>query len=225
MIFTNCGLLGDMFLCLPVLSWYSKNHNEKIVFALADHFAYSKDAEALLRMQPFIYDVIYFNYDESICESRHPGNLGNYHIPKKVFNGTAYEGWDVTSLGFHKWPDKYVPELYAEEYGLGVDYDFRLNYGNPNYKYKEYIVKVDKFEDPHLIGFDGINLCSPSMHENLQYAAGAGKVVTFTTGFSIMAALARIPIELWSYRHLIDHHAKYFDIAGKINWRYFEDVR
>ena len=33
MIFTNCGLLGDMFLCLPVLSWYYKTHTEKVTFA------------------------------------------------------------------------------------------------------------------------------------------------------------------------------------------------
>jgi hypothetical protein len=126
-------------------------------------------------------------------------------------------GEDVISLGFHTWPNKYIPEFYAEEYGLGVDYDFKLNYGKPDYSYDESIVKVDKFESPKLLMVDGINLSAENgMVQNLQLAAGAKEVKTFTTGFSIMATLARIPVTIYQPQHLIEHHKNYFVINGGI---------
>lgn len=220
MIFTNCGLLGDMFLCLPVISWYYKHTGDKPVFALADHFPYSRNAEHLLRMQECISDVVYFKFDESQCFRRTADNLGPYHVPKDLFRDTPYENHDITSLGFYRWPDKYIPAFYAEEHGMGVDYDFRLNYGEPNYYYQERIVKVDKFESPRLGHVDAFELPSyNSMQLNLQYAAGAKEIVTFTTGFSIMVTLARIPVTIWQPANLVQHHSMYFDINGGIKWR------
>jgi hypothetical protein len=56
------------------------------------------------------------------------------------------------------------------------------------------------------------------MVENLQYASGAKEVLTFTTGFSIMASLARIPITIFGSSQLVEHHKKYYDISDKITW-------
>jgi hypothetical protein len=219
MVFSNCGLLGDMFLCLPVLSWHYKTFNQKVTFALSTHFPYSRDAQELLEMQECIEKVIYFDYTPEIHEYRESDKvMGQYHILSSALNEFNDE---VISLGFHGWPDKYIPEFYAEEYGLGVDYDFKLNYGTPNYWYHDHIVKIDKFEKPQLLDVDGINLaCDNSIIMNLQLAAGAKEVITFTTGFSIMATLARIPIILYQPHHLIEHHKMYFDINGGIENRY-----
>lgn len=207
MVFTNCGLLGDMFLCLPVLSWYYKTHGEKVTFALATHFPYSRDAEELLSMQECIDKVVYFDYvPENYDMGAQP-----YHINRDVF------GEDVISLGFRSWPDKYIPEYYAEEYGLGVDYDFKLNYGEPNPMLKEWVLKVDKYEEPKLNNVAGADLpASNGMVKNLQLAACAKEIITFTTGFSIMATLARIPVTIYQSQSLIEHHKKYFVINGGI---------
>lgn len=214
-IFTNCGLLGDMFLCLPVLSWYYKEYNKKITFALSTHFPYAKNAEEILRMQDCIEDVLYFDYGDGAHENRTSDNLGQYHIKKEMFDCDT-----LISLGFHKWPDKYLPEFYAEEYGFGVDYDFKLNYGEPDYHYKDHIIKLDKFESPRLLDIDGLNLPSNNtIVSNLQLAAGAKKVITWTTGASIMLTLARIPITLYQPQGLEDHHRKYYDINGCIDWK------
>ena len=46
-IFTNCGLLGDMFLCLPVISWYYKTYGVKPIFGVSRHFNYAETAEEI----------------------------------------------------------------------------------------------------------------------------------------------------------------------------------
>ena len=211
MIFTNCGLLGDMFLCLPVLSWYYKTYGEKVTFALATHFPYSRDAEELLSTQECIKEVRYFDYTpENYNMGAQP-----YHINRDVF------GEDIISLGFRSWPDKYLPEFYAEEYGLGVDYDFKLNYGEPFQSFKGCIMKVDKFDSPKLHHVEALSPApGNTMVQNLQLAAGAEQIITFTTGFSVMATLARIPVTIYQPYHLIEHHKKYFVINGGIDWRY-----
>jgi hypothetical protein len=218
-IFTNCGKLGDMFLCLPVISWYKKIFGTTITFALADHFPYAKDAYELLMMQDCIDDVIYFKYDESKCEHRNAGNLGKYHITKGMLP-IEYQNFKIYSFGFHRWPDKYISELYAEEYGFKVDYDFVLYYGSKNLFYKNDNVKVDRYESPMLEEFNSYIPLSQhnTMVENLQYASGAKEVLTFTTGFSIMASLARIPITIFGSSQLVEHHKKYYDISDKITW-------
>ena len=210
MIFTNCGLLGDMFLCLPVLSWYYKTHTEKVTFALATHFPYSRDAEELLRMQECIEDVIYFDY----VPKNYDMGAQPYHI-----NSSTFDDEETISLGFQCFPNKYLPAFYAEEYGLGVDYDFVLNYGEPDLTYRDDVVKVDKWENPKLNHVDAIPLTEGSMLKNVQYAAGAKQCKTFTTGFSIMATLAKIPITLYEPSHLHQHHQMYFDINGGIEWK------
>lgn len=221
-IFTNCGKLGDMFLCLPVISWYKKVFGTTITFALADHFPYSKDAYELLMMQDCVDDVLYFQYDESKCEHRTTDNLGKYHITKEMLP-SQYQDFKIYSFGFHRWPDKYIPELYAEEYNFKVDYEFKLEYGSKNYFYKDNNVKVDRYESPMLESFDSYTLLSSSntMVKNLQYAAGANTVLTFTTGFSIMATLARIPVSIYGDTNLIAHHENYFKINGGINWIHY----
>jgi hypothetical protein len=223
-IFTNCGKLGDMFLCLPVISWYYKKYDKPVIFALSRNFPYSTDAYQLLMMQECIADVIYFDYNESMCENRTSDMLGKYHVQYEMlpepYNNKSY---NLYPLGFHRWPDKYLPELYAEEYGFGVDRDFVLEYGNKNLFYKDDKVKVDRYEKPMLDHFsDYIRLPqSNSIIENLQYAAGANEILTFTTGFSIMATLARIPITIYGDTNLIQHHNNYYDINGGINWLHY----
>lgn len=223
-IFTNCGKLGDMFLCLPVISWYYKVFNKPVVLALADHFPYAKDAYELLMMQDCISDVVYFKYDESMCENRNPFALGKYHITHEMLPENYNDKkLSLYSLGFHRWPDKYVPELYAEEYNFKVDYDFKLNYNIKNSFYRFNSVKVDRYESPMLDAFVDHKplMQSNSMLENLQYAAGAANVLTYTTGFSIMASLARIPISIYGDTNLISHHENYFKINGGINWIHY----
>ena len=221
-VFTSCGKLGDMFLCLPVISWYKKVFGVTITFAIADHFPYAKDSYELLMMQDCIDDVIYFKYDDSKCENRTSDNLGKYHITSEMLP-KEYQDFKIYSFGFHRWPDKYIPELYAEEYNFKVDYDFKLEYGHSNYFYKNDIVKVDRYESPMLNEFiEYVSLRSNnSMLENLQYASGAKSVLTFTTGFSIMAALARIPVTIYGSTSLIDHHNKYYNISGPITWIHY----
>lgn len=223
-IFTNCGKLGDMFLCLPVISWYYKTFNKPIVFALADHFPYAKDAYEILMMQECIADVVYFNYDESKCENRSSDNLGKYHITHEMLPGNYNDkSLSLYSFGFHRWPDKYIPELYAEEYCFKVDYNFKLEYGTKNTFYREDKIKIDRFEDPMLDSFEEY-ISMPKTNtilENLQCAAGAKEILTYTSGFSIMSTLARIPVSIYGASNLIEHHKNYFDINNGINWIHY----
>lgn len=220
-IFTNCGLLGDMFLCLPVISWYYKTYGIKSIFGVSKHFNYSETAEEILSMQECIDKVIYFDW---IPENYQCG-AQPYRINNNAFT-EEYKDYTIYSLGFHRWPDKYIPEFYAEEYNLGVDYDFTLNYGDIDYTYKDKDVKVDKYESPQIEFVDAELLdINNGIVKNLQYAAGAKSIITFTTGFSIMATLARIPVIIWQRRELIEHHKMYFDINNGIIERFLEDVR
>lgn len=223
-IFTNCGKLGDSLFCLPVISDYKKRTGHRTIFALSSLFLYSLELKELLEMQWCIDELVYFHHDELKCELRSKENLIKYHIPRDMLPSPYNEyNFDMYDLGFHKWPDKYISELYAEEYGFNVDYDFVLNYGDIDYTYKDVKVKVDKYEDLQLESFTDYYLLesSNSIVKNIQYAAGAKEVLTFSTGFSVLATLARIPITIYAPQHLIDHHKNYFDIHGGITWIHY----
>ena len=60
---THPGKIGDFGLCLPICSWLHKTYNEKIIFILPNKFPFMKDAESLIRLQPFTEDIIYCDFN------------------------------------------------------------------------------------------------------------------------------------------------------------------
>ncbi len=117
MIFTHCGLLGDFMLSWPIASWYYKKTGDKIHFVLPDIPCFSQ-VDEVLEVQPFTEKItkVQFKVD-NFSRGGQPYNLNpaDFGILGEYFN-----------LGFWSHPDKYCAEFFAEEHGLGVDYDYVL---------------------------------------------------------------------------------------------------
>lgn len=221
MIFTHTGKMGDMFQCLPILSWWYKTYGEKPTYALG-MFPYAKQSEELLRMQECIGDVIYLDY-----KPQHLGLGGQpYKFDLKQYLNTDQE---YINLGFRKFPDKYYGEFIAEEYNLGYDYDFKLNIGDKRNKYRGKTVVMDKYETNILKnkGIKGEYLPqNNSLLKNLQLAMGASNVKSFSTASALLLLLAGKNIIVYgenkqiSLGSLEDIHMNlvYSKLPGKATW-------
>lgn len=221
MIFTHTGKMGDMFQCLPILSWWYKTYGEKPIYALG-MFPYAKQSEELLRMQECIGDVIYVDY-----KPQHLGLGGQpYKFDLKQYLNTNDNYYN---LGFRCFPNKYYGDFIAEEYNLGYDYDFKLNVGDKRNKYRGKTVVMDKYETNILKnkGIKGEYLPqNNSLLKNLQLAMGASNVKSFSTASALLLLLAGKNIIVYgenkqiSLGSLEDIHMNlvYSKLPGKATW-------
>lgn len=120
---THTGKIGDLAHVMPICSWIYKKYNEKIIFVFQDEYPFIKQMESLLRLQEFTEDVRY----------AHGLMVNHFDMGGQpyIFNPNDYiENLNCSkyyNIGFRSKPDKFIPEFYAEEHDLGVDYDFVLN--------------------------------------------------------------------------------------------------
>jgi len=220
-IFTLSGRLGDTLLALPLFSWYYKTKGKKVVVALAN-FTFVEGMIEVLNMQECVEKAILSTYTPKyyyIGGQPYHWNPFEYGLDKYMEEAPYY------NLGYKSKTDKYAPEFFAEEYGFGVDYDFTLNYGTIDNTYAGKRVKVDRWATPWLDKVDAVPLTEEnSMIKNLQYAAGASEVLTVPTGFSILMALARLPMTYYQTRRRRDFYmTRCFKISGPIKRIFIHD--
>lgn len=191
--------LGDTLHVLPVASWLCRKYNTKLDWAL-DRQAYVEPLATIIRAQPFINKVFFFDYAKLRPKSW-PKDVYScwrpYHrIGNKLPEASQYGG--IFDFGYSRvvYESRRMPffsDHFADEHGFEVDWDFKLEYGKPDPKYAGQTVKLDKFYAPVLEDMPGVTLDeADGPLKNLRYAAGAGNVVSTRTGGAIMLSLARI---------------------------------
>jgi len=121
-ILTHTGMLGDFFFCLPVASWLHRTQDVKTHWVLVDGFEPFHHIESLLMQQPFTsrLSLVPHHFRWGCGGQPYKFNPAYYGINGSYFN-----------LGFRSFPDKYIPEFYAEEHELSYDKDYRIDPG-PN---------------------------------------------------------------------------------------------
>jgi len=191
MTFSHCGKFGDMLMCLPILSAYYKRTGDKPALALAQ-FPYVDTAIELLLLQECV-GIIY----------RTP------HRPRDMWGGWPYKpeqgytvdiGDEVVYLGFRGHPDKPFIDFVAEEHGLEIDRDFRLNYGAADSQYAGKHVCIERYDAPILgpAGVEGEYIPRDvTILLALQLAAGAGSVSTYATGSAMALCLSGIKCRIY----------------------------
>lgn len=218
---THSGKAGDFGLCFPVCSWLHKTYNEKIIFVLP-RFAFATQLESLIRLQPFTEDVIYCDFNVLHYDMGGQPYKFNPHDYVKNLNISRYY-----NFGFKAVPDKYVPEYYAEEYGLGVDNDYVLELG------LNFVYDKTKIICSEVLSGVFPNYTQPDFNKdflsNLQDIAYAKERHLHFSSLAVFIGLARIPF----YMYLIQKWAPIvnnlnFDKIVKINpehyWLYFKNV-
>lgn len=203
MIFTSCGKMGDLFQTLPILSAWYKKTGEKADLCLAT-FPYRRECEELLKMQECIGEVYYVDYAPEMMK---PDNIVDWSLYR--FN--PYEHGLVTetvqpfiNIGFRHFPNKNYTEFLAEDHGLDIDWDFKLNIGEKRNKYRGKVVVIDKFATNILRnkGIKGEYLPeSGSIVKNLQLAAGASAVKTTATGSAVLLLMSGINCIIYAKDH------------------------
>ena len=205
-LFATAMRMGDCLHLLPIISWYCKTYDIKIDWAICDKTPYYKELVEILSYEKYINKVhIYeFSYIKKWVESpkinccfRPYSNVSNELNLKfnNYYDNVYCFGFDENQ--YYARSIKFFSDHFAEEHGFGVDYDYKLNYGNPDYTYKDNCVKIDKLYEPQIQNIDAINLDeSNSIIRNLQLCAGAKEVITVRTGAAIALSLARIPFKI-----------------------------
>ena len=203
-LFVTSMRFGDSLQVLPIASWIHKNLNIKVDWAYhkTDYINCLRD---ILVWQPCINAIREYDYNKvtpwrgvNFSGAWRPwcyigsemNELCNNYYEKVFCFGYSKEQYQSRQI-------KFFSEHFAEGYNLGVDYGFKLNYGEVNKKYHDQVVKIDKMYQPVLNDVNGVNLSEDvSIIENLQLAAGAREVVTTRTGAAIALSLARIPFKI-----------------------------
>ena len=204
-LFVTAMRLGDCLHILPIVSWFCKRHNTKIDWAICDNTPYYSELVEILSYEKFVNKVHIFQFS-SIQEWKMPSTTCCFR-PYSNISDTLNSKFDnyynnVYCFGYdnQKYSSKnitFFSDHFAQEHGFGVDYEYKLNYGDIDYTYKNNSVKIDKLYAPQLQNIDAIDLNqSNSIIKNLQLCAGAGEVITVRTGAAIALSLARIPFKI-----------------------------
>lgn len=207
MIITNVSRLGDFLLTFPVASWIHKNQGEKIHFVLSDNFPLYKKIEPLIRLQPFVSDVSYVNVGTNAFDPTH------WNFNPKQF---GIEG-NYLNMGFWEYPGKYLPQFYAEKYGLGVDNEFVFNLGDLEVDttepysvwieaspYREEYGKLQQVIPP-----DCLELKSDFITDAI-YAKHAKEVYTTMGGFLIILDLCNVKCKVFAPSNLLEAKHLYY---------------
>lgn len=203
-LFVTSMRFGDSLHVLPIASWIYKNFGIKVDWAYhkTDYINALRD---ILIWQPCINGVREFDYHKIT-----PWNGANYSGAWRPFSQVGPEVNELCNnyydkvycFGYSKSDYeerkiKFFTDHFAEEHRLGVDYLFKLNYGDADKRFAEQTAKIDKMYAPLLTDIQGAELKETnSIITNLQLAAGAKEVITTRTGAAIALSLARIPFKL-----------------------------
>lgn len=217
---THTGKIGDLGFCLPICSWIYKTTGEKIIFILP-HFPFTEEIDSLLRLQPFTADILHVEFE-----------INNYDLGGQpyIFNPHDYiENLDISkyyNIGFRSRPDKYIPEFYAEEHGLGVDYDFVLNLG------LEFRYNAEQIMCSEVMGEFFPNFRQPDFNQdflyNLREFAYAKERHLHFSSLAVYLTFAKIPFYLYNivkiqpFVNLIAYD-KYDIVPPTDFWLYYRD--
>ena len=186
-ILTNCGKLGDFLYCLPIASWIYKTKGKKIHWVLPQAFEPFNHIDKLLRSLPFT---------EKITHVNHPIYFGHGGQPYK-FDPMLYgiKSDEYYNLGFRSYPDKFITKFYAEEYGLGWDKDFVIDFGPVNASQK--ILRSEQFEVAERCPHAEVWSIPMDIYELGQTLTAAKERHLWHSGPATMMYIARIPFYLY----------------------------
>ncbi len=178
-LFVTAMRLGDSLMALPIASWYYKTYNIKVDWAVENSTGnpYHGSLIDILNKQSCVDKIHLFDFKEhsipykewlkkywakqSTKEERPVSCWRPYNnISKEINNYYHNEYNKVFCFGYDREEfscrriNKYFSEHLAEEHNLEVDYDFTLNYGPANDRYKNNTIKIDKLYDPLLKDID-----------------------------------------------------------------------
>jgi hypothetical protein len=198
---THTGKIGDFGQCLPICSWLYKEYGEKIIFIFPKGFPFIQSIESLLRLQPFTEDIRYCDFTVNHYDM---GSQPYKFNPNDYFNDLNLTKY--YNFGFRSAPDKYIPEFYAEEYSLGVDYDFVLNLGL-DFKYSNNKIKCSEVMGDFFPNFDQPDFSKDFLF-NLQELAYAKERHLHSSSLALFLGLAKIPF----YLYMLNVHKPLVDI-------------
>jgi len=198
MIITHTGKFGDFCPSLIIPNYYYKQSNEKTTFILSKWFESVIGLKEFLMLQNFTEDVI---FDPYMPDNFSAGGQPYKFIPQNMGDQIYY------NLGIGGWPNKYLGEMYAEEYELSFDKDVQLKYIDENFpeelknqklythfyedrwdrdRYK--IAFTQLFPEQGFVGFDPQK---PLLY-NLNLAHYAAQTNFYPNGFSVLADICGI---------------------------------
>ena len=219
---THTGKIGDFALCLPICSWLYKTRNEKIIFILPKSFPFMQECESLIRLQPFTEDILY-------CDHL----IYHYDIGGQPYKFNPYDFFpnlnisEYYNIGFRSLPDKYVTEFYAEEYGLGIDYDFVLNL-DLQFNYRNTDIMCSEVLSEYFPNYNPPDF-SKDFLTNLQKLAYARERHLHFSSLAVFLSLAKIPFYLYTiqkdqpYVNILDCDKK-INIDPERYWWYFKNA-
>ena len=219
---THTGKAGDFGQCLPVCSWLYKTYNEKIIFIFPKGFPFIQQLESLIRLQPFTEDVIYCDFRIANFDMGGQPYKFNPHDYVENLNVSRYY-----NFGFRISPDKYVPEFYAEEYGLGVDEDFILNL-DLQFKYNSTNFMCSELLTEYYPNYKQLDFTKDFL-TNLRDLANAKERHMHFSSLAVFLTLAKIPFYLYTIQKFqpfvdrLDYNYK-TEIENEKYWYYFKDA-
>ncbi|MCC6476174.1 hypothetical protein IT157_03890 [bacterium] len=194
---THCGKLGDFIASLPVASWLYKTRGKRIHFVLASSFEPFTKIESLLLLQEMTGEVTLADFPIADWEK---GGRPYEHNPNRfgVRVGEYY------NFGFRHAPRRFVPEYVAEEWGLGVDSEFKLNLGE--YAKHDGVLCSDDYmlvEVPQATALD----LTQDLLTNARLMAGARESHVSQSGlFHILDWAGVTPTRVYIYPHSVNLH-------------------
>lgn len=196
-VVTHCGKLGDFIASLPVVSWLYKTRGKKIHFVLAKSFEPFSKIESLLMLQEMTTKVSLADFPVLDWEK---GGRPYMHDPSKFGMSVG----EYYNFGFRHTPRRFVPEYVAEEWGLGVDSEFKLNLGD--YDKHDGVLCSDDYmliEVPQATPLDH----SKDLLTNARLMAGARESHVSQSGlFHILDWAGVTPTRVYLYPHSVNLH-------------------
>lgn len=119
MVFTHTGRVGDFFYSLPIYSAWYKKHGEPVRIVVPKNFPVLEETKRFALMFPFIADFIVSNLEVEFIRGGLP-----YRFDPNDY-GISCDKW--INIGFREYPNKFITQYYAEEHGLEIDYDFKID--------------------------------------------------------------------------------------------------
>lgn len=124
MIITHVGRFGDFVPSLIIPNYYYKYEKVKTTFVLSQWFRNKVGLEEFLMLQDFTEKVV---FDPFVPDHFELGGQPYKFKPQSINDQEYY------NLGMNYFPDKYLGELYAEEYDLKWDKDLNLKFLDENF--------------------------------------------------------------------------------------------